>query len=99
MKKFKFIDLFAGIGGFHQAVAGFGGECVFASEWDDEASKTYHQNYGIEPRGDITKIDENDIPRTTCFAVAFLAKRFPFLGNKRGLRIPEELYFRCRENH
>jgi DNA (cytosine-5)-methyltransferase 1 len=62
LKKFKFIDLFAGIGGFHQAVAGFGGECVFASEWDDEAAKTYHQNYDIEPFGDITKIDENDIP-------------------------------------
>lgn len=57
MKPVKFIDLFAGIGGFHEALNGFDSECVFASEWDKEASKTYFENYNLKPFGDITKID------------------------------------------
>lgn len=59
MKKFKFIDLFCGIGGFHQAMKSLGGECVFASDIDDDCRKTYEANYGIVPVGDITKIDAN----------------------------------------
>ena len=49
MKKFKFIDLFCGIGGFHQAMKSLGGECVFASDIDDDCRKTYEANYGIVP--------------------------------------------------
>ena len=50
-KKFKFIDLFAGIGGFHQAMHSVGGECVFASEWDKNARISYRANYEqIAPR-------------------------------------------------
>jgi DNA (cytosine-5)-methyltransferase 1 len=58
----RYIDLFAGIGGFHQAMSRYKGECVFASEWDKEASETYFENYGIKPEGDITHINEKDIP-------------------------------------
>lgn len=52
--RFKFIDLFAGIGGFRMALQNIGGECVFSSEWDEQAQKTYQANYGDIPFGDIT---------------------------------------------
>ena len=52
---FKFIDLFAGIGGFRMALQNLGGKCVFTSEWDKEAQKTYRANFGDVPFGDITK--------------------------------------------
>jgi len=53
--KFKFIDLFAGIGGFRIAMQNLGGKCVFTSEWDEQAKKTYEANFGEVPFGDITK--------------------------------------------
>lgn len=53
--KFKFIDLFAGIGGFRLAMQNLGGKCVFTSEWDKEAKRTYKANFGETPFGDITK--------------------------------------------
>ena len=53
--KFRFIDLFAGIGGFRMAFQNLGGECVFSSEWDEQAKRTYYENYGDVPFGDITK--------------------------------------------
>ena len=53
--KFTFIDLFAGIGGFRMAMQNLGGKCVFSSEWDKQAQKTYLLNYGEVPFGDITK--------------------------------------------
>lgn len=52
--KFTFIDLFAGIGGFRMALQNLGGQCVFSSEWDAQAQKTYFANYGEVPFGDIT---------------------------------------------
>jgi DNA mismatch endonuclease Vsr len=53
--KFTFIDLFAGIGGFRIALQNLGGRCVFSSEWDEQAQKTYYLNFGEVPFGDITK--------------------------------------------
>ena len=53
--KFTFIDLFAGIGGFRIAMQNLGGKCVYSSEWDEQAQKTYLANYGEMPYGDITK--------------------------------------------
>lgn len=62
--KFTFIDLFAGIGGFRMAFQNLGGECVFSSEWDEQARKTYYANYGNVPFGDITKeAVKNKIPK------------------------------------
>jgi DNA (cytosine-5)-methyltransferase 1 len=55
--KFKFIDLFAGIGGFRIAMQNLGGKCVFTSEWDSEAQRTYRANFGEVPFGDITKVE------------------------------------------
>jgi len=60
---FKFIDLFAGIGGFRLALQNLGGKCVFTSEWDKDAQKTYQNNFGEQPFGDITKPEiKNEIP-------------------------------------
>jgi DNA (cytosine-5)-methyltransferase 1 len=60
---FKFIDLFAGIGGFRLALQNVGGKCVFTSEWNNEAQKTYRANFGEVPFGDITKErNKNYIP-------------------------------------
>lgn len=53
--KFTFIDLFAGIGGFRIAMQNLGGRCVYTSEWDEQAKKTYEANFGEVPFGDITK--------------------------------------------
>lgn len=62
--RFTFIDLFAGIGGFRMALQNLGGECVFSSEWDEQARKTYYANYGDVPFGDITKETvKNKIPK------------------------------------
>lgn len=62
---FTFIDLFAGIGGFRLALQNLGGECVFSSEWDKNAQKTYRQNFGEVPFGDITKKEvQNCIPKS-----------------------------------
>jgi DNA (cytosine-5)-methyltransferase 1 len=52
---FKFIDLFAGIGGFRLALQNVGGKCVYTSEWNTDAQKTYRSNFGEVPFGDITK--------------------------------------------
>lgn len=53
--RFNFIDIFAGIGGFRLALQNLGGKCVFTSEWDKEAKRTYKANFGETPFGDITK--------------------------------------------
>ena len=62
MEKLKFIDLFSGIGGIRQAFEDTHTKCVFSSEWDKFAQQTYEANYGDKPSGDITKINEKDIP-------------------------------------
>ena len=53
----RFIDLFCGIGGFHQALVKLNATCVFASDIDSKCREIYEQNYGLKPEGDITKID------------------------------------------
>ena len=60
--KFTFIDLFAGIGGIRLAYQNLGGKCVFTSEWDKYSKLTYQTNFGELPHGDITQIDERNIP-------------------------------------
>src|SRR3989344_1740205 len=75
-EQLKFIDLFAGIGGFRIALEKNGSECVFSSEWDKEAQITYKENFGEIPKGDITKIKENEIPRHDILCAGFPCQAF-----------------------
>ena len=84
--KFTFIDLFAGIGGFRMALQNLGGKCIFSSEWDSQAKKTYLLNYGEVPFGDITKEstkayipDDFDI-----LCAGFPCQAFSMAGKKLG---------------
>lgn len=84
--KFTFIDLFAGIGGFRMAFQNLGGECVFSSEWDEQAKKTYYSNYGDVPFGDITKEStKNKIPKGfDILCAGFPCQAFSLAGKRRG---------------
>jgi DNA (cytosine-5)-methyltransferase 1 len=77
---FTFIDLFAGIGGFRIAMQEQGGKCVFSSEWDPSAKKTYEANFGEVPYGDIQKIDEKDIPQHDVLCAGFPCQPFSLAG-------------------
>jgi DNA (cytosine-5)-methyltransferase 1 len=96
-KKITFIDLFAGIGGFHVALHNLGAKCVFASEWDDDARKTYFENFNtISPHlfyekpdlslfsGDITKVDVKKIPDHDLLCGGFPCQPFSQAGFKKG---------------
>lgn len=103
-RPFKFIDLFCGIGGFHQAMESLGGECVFASDIDEDCRKTYEANYGIVPAGDITKISAEDIPAHDILCGGFPCQAFSKAGNRLGFEDPTKgtLFFDiCRiiEHH
>ena len=89
----KFIDLFAGIGGFHIAFENAGAECVFVSEWDKFARQTYEHNFkkrtpkifkGDNFAGDITKIDPSDIPDFDILTGGFPCQPFSQAGHKKG---------------
>ncbi len=93
MTNFKFIDLFAGIGGFHTALHRLGGECVFASEIDSYARKTYEHNFkSVSPdlftsgnfNDDIRSISPNDIPDFDVLCAGFPCQPFSQAGHKRG---------------
>ncbi|MDE7376675.1 MAG: DNA cytosine methyltransferase [Muribaculaceae bacterium] len=87
-RKFRFIDLFCGIGGFHQAMESLGGECVFASDIDEDCRKTYEMNYGLMPAGDITKIAASDIPAHDVLCGGFPCQAFSKAGNRLGFDDP-----------
>lgn len=78
--KFKFIDLFAGIGGIRLAYQNLGGKCVFTSEWNNFAKKTYEANYGEVPFGDITQISEKVIPDHDLLLAGFPCQPFSIAG-------------------
>lgn len=78
--KFKFIDLFAGIGGIRLAYQNLGGKCVFTSEWDTYSKKTYDANFGEVPFGDITKIPETEIPDHDILLGGFPCQPFSIAG-------------------
>jgi DNA (cytosine-5)-methyltransferase 1 len=89
-----FIDLFAGVGGIRLAFEQAGARCAFSSEWDSYACKTYTENFGETPRGDITKIKANEIPDHDILTAGFPCQPFSIagvtkhnaLGNAHGFR-------------
>ncbi len=86
--KFTFIDLFAGIGGFRIAMQNLGGKCVFSSEWDEDAQKTYLANFGEVPFGDITKqVTKDCVPKEfDVLCAGFPCQAFSVAGYRKGFK-------------
>ena len=97
---FTFIDLFAGIGGFRLALQNMNGKCVFTSEWDNEAKKTYNENFGDIPFGDITnEVIKNQIPKNfDILCAGFPCQPFSIAGYQKGFAdIRGTLFFDIKE--
>jgi DNA (cytosine-5)-methyltransferase 1 len=88
VEKLRFIDLFAGLGGFHLALKKLGHECVFACEIDPDLIKLYNRNFGIEPQGDIRKVDIETIPAHDILCAGFPCQPFSKAGDQHGLDCP-----------
>ena len=84
LHSFRYIDLFAGIGGIRLPFHELGGKCVFSSEWDKAAKTTYFNNYGEIPFGDITKIDSSVIPSHDILLAGFPCQAFSIMGKMKG---------------
>ncbi len=84
--KFDFIDLFAGIGGIRLPFQEKGGKCVFTSEWDKYAKKTYAANFGELPNGDITQIPSTEIPSHDLLLAGFPCQAFSQAGLRKGFK-------------
>lgn len=84
LKSMKFIDLFAGIGGFRIALEEFGQKCVFSSEMDKHCQKVYEENFKEIPFGDITQISEKDIPDFDILTAGFPCQPFSYAGRQEG---------------
>lgn len=85
MADFKYVSLFAGIGGFDTALDSLGGECVLASEIDKWAAQSYELLYGTKPQGDVRKIHESDVPDHDILAFGFPCQSFSMAGKRLGM--------------
>ena len=92
--KFKFIDLFCGIGGFHQAMISFGGECVLACDIDKNCREVYENNYNITPYPDITTLKTEDIPDFDVLCGGFPCQAFSHSGKQLGFEDTRGTLFR-----
>lgn len=79
-KQFSFIDLFAGIGGMRIAFDRAGGHCVYSNEWNKYSQQTYFANFGEQPDGDITQVNEKDIPDHDILVAGFPCQPFSIAG-------------------
>lgn len=86
-KPFTFIDLFAGIGGIRLGFESVGGRCVFSSEFDEDACKTYEANFGEHPAGDITQIKATDIPDFDILLGGFPVRPFQSSVNRKDFKM------------
>lgn len=84
----RFIDLFAGLGGFHLALKRLGHECVFASEIDDDLRDLYQKNFGIRPEGDVRRVPVASIPRHEILCAGSPCQPFSKAGEQQGLNCP-----------
>lgn len=98
MPYFKYIDLFSGIGGFHQAMQNLGGECVLAAEIDENAINTYRKNYGMDSAHDITKIKCEEVPEHNVLCAGFPCQAFSKAGKQMGFKDPTKgtLFFEIK---
>ncbi|WP_342119203.1 DNA (cytosine-5-)-methyltransferase [Pseudoduganella sp. OTU4001] len=98
-QSFRFIDLFAGLGGFHVALKNLGGECVFAAEWKEHLRKLYETNHGILPAGDITQVPLDDIPEHDVLTAGFPCQPFSKAGEQLGFECTKQgdLFFNVVE--
>ena len=87
---FKFIDLFAGLGGFHLALNRLGGECVFAAEWQEHLQDLYEFNFGIKPEGDVTQISPDDVPFHDVLTAGFPCQPFSKAGEQLGFECTKQ---------
>ena len=92
---FKFVDLFAGIGGFRIALEKLGGKCVFTCEWDRYAQKTYKAWHGELPHGDIRKVSPSDIPDHDLMAAGFPCQPFSIAGVSKKKSLGRAHGFKC----
>jgi len=92
-KGFTFIDLFAGIGGFHQAMSKFGGVCVYASEITIDTADTYSKNYGLKCLSDITKEKLENIPDHDVLCAGFPCQSFSMAGKQNGFKDERGILF------
>ncbi len=83
---FTFIDLFAGLGGFHLAASRLGGRCEFASEINTTLQATYERNFGLKPAGDIRRVDASEIPPHDLLCAGFPCQPFSKAGAQEGLQ-------------
>ena len=84
----RFIDLFAGLGGFHQALQSLGHECVFASELNSDLADLYNRNFGVRPHGDIRQAI-NEVPSHDILCAGFPCQPFSKAGEQRGFDCPQ----------
>ena len=87
---FKFIDLFAGLGGFHLALSRLGGQCVFAAEWQEHLRDLYKVNFGLRPEGDITLIAPNKVPSHDVLTAGFPCQPFSKAGDQLGFECTKQ---------
>lgn len=94
IKGFKFIDLFCGIGGFHQAMTALGGTCVLACDIDEKCREVYYNNYGINPEPDVTKLDTAKMPDFDVLCGGFPCQAFSHSGKQLGFQDTRGTLFR-----
>lgn len=84
----RFVDLFAGLGGFHLALAGLGHQCVMAAEVDAGLAELYEANHGIRPIGDLRYVDPKDVPEHEVLCAGFPCQPFSKAGEQLGREHP-----------
>lgn len=99
MHRFRFIDLFAGLGGFHVALDRLGGKCVFAAEWQSHLQDLYFENFGLRPQGDIREVEPESVPDHDVLCAGFPCQPFSKAGDQLGFECTRQgnLFFNVAE--
>ena len=90
MSKFRFVDLFAGLGGFHVALGRLGGECVFSAEIRPHLQRRYNSNFGVTPVGDIREVVPAQVPAHEVLCAGFPCQAFSKAGDQAGFNCSRE---------